>query len=352
MTPIEHREKDDSEEPLFSVARTIDQLITADISGRGAIGTLYPAARALSEKPLVLNAANSLQHALSTKDVVFIATGWPDRPTIDLSIAETDGPVGAAVLARALHCAFGVVPIILTEESLADSVSTIISSTGFRMLPPDLALSAGKINAPLHAAAVLPLPTTAEKAKRESKRLCDNYAPGAVVAIEKAGMNESGITYSCRGEEATETTAKVDYLILEARKRGIFTLGIGDGGNEIGMGLIHEAADEVLTRSIGRKVPGGFASSVHTDAVLVATISNWGAYGIAAMLAFLLQQRGIFHDGQIEQRVLEGCAQAGFIDGVTGYVDGSVDGIPLNIHLAMVSVLKYLVERSLERSQG
>lgn len=286
---------------------------------------------------------------MRNKNIVFIATGWPDRTAVDLTIAETDGPSGAAILARALHRAFGVIPILLTEEQLVPGLCEVVGSAGFKVLFSESVLRARHSKGPVHAATVLPFPISLPEAQREAKRLFDLYSPGAVIVIEKGGMNESGAIYSCRGEETTETIAKADQLVIEARERGIFTLGIGDGGNEIGMGLIHKEAEEILAQGIGKSVSGGFASSVTTDALVVAAVSNWGAYGIAACLGVLLQDQDIFHDEGVERRVLEGCAHAGFIDGVTGYVEGSVDGIPMDVHLALVRILKSIVNQALKR---
>ena len=337
---------------LITCAEAIDRLITVDVGGRGVIGRLYQAARALSSRPLVLMASEELQRSLSDREVVFIATGWPDRTAVDLTIAETDGPAGAAVLARTIHRAFGVIPILLTEEQLVPALREVVASAGFKVLPPESVLRTRHSKGPIHAATVLSFPISMSEAQREAKRLFEIYSPGAVVVIEKGGMNESGAIYSCRGEETTETIAKVDQLVIEARARKIFTLGIGDGGNEVGMGLIHKEAEEILAQGIGRSVPGGFAPNVPTDALVVAAVSNWGAYGVAACLAVLLQDRGVFHDENVERCVLESCARAGFIDGVTGYVEGSVDGIPMDVHLALVRVLGSIVNQALRRSRA
>lgn len=343
---------EERENSLITCADATDRLITVDVGGRGVIGKLYRAARALSSKPLVLTAAEGLQRSLCDKEVVFIATGWPDRTAVDLTIAETDGPSGAAVLARTIHRAFGVVPILLTEEQLVPALREVVGSAGLKVLPPESVLRACHSKGAIHAATVLPFPISLPEAQREAKRLFELYFPGAVIVIEKGGMNESGVIYSCRGEDMTNTTGKADQLVIEARERGIFTLGIGDGGNEVGMGLIHKEAEEILVHGIGKSIPGGFAPSVPTDALVVAAVSNWGAYGVAACLAVLLQDRGVFHDEDVERRVLESCAHAGFIDGVTGYVEGSVDGIPMDVHLALVRILGSIVNQALRRSRA
>lgn len=343
---------EDREGSLIGYAEAIDRLITVDVGSRGVIGKLYQAARALSSKPLVLTAAEALQRALLNKDVVFIATGWPDRTAVDPTIAETDGPSGAAILARALHRAFGVIPIFLTEEQLVPGLCEVVGSTGLKVLPSESVLRTCHSKGPIHAATVLPFPISLPEAQREAKRLFELYSPDAVIVIEKGGMNESGAIYSCRGEETTETIAKADQLVIEARERKIFTLGIGDGGNEVGMGLIHKETEEILAQGIGRSVSGGFAPSVPTDTLVVAAVSNWGAYGIAACLGVLLRDQDIFHDEGVERRVLEGCAHAGFIDGVTGYVEGSVDGILMDAHLALVRILESIVNQALRRSRS
>jgi len=66
----------------------------------------------------------------------------------------------------------------------------------------------------------------------------------------------------------------------------------------------------------------------------------------------LLQDRDVFHNEDVERRVLESCAHAGFIDGVTGYVEGSVDGIPMDVHLSLVRILGSIVNHALRRSRA
>lgn len=344
MSPIPDVPRD-----LLRAAEAIDRLVTVDVAGRGAVGGLYEAARARIEAPLVLEAALGLKGALSNSEAVFIATGWPDRVEVDGSVAESDGPPGAAVLARALHRAFGVVPFVLTEAPLVPAIHKVLAAAGFRVLPPKAALRALRSRGPVHPAAAVAFPTMAEQAAEEARTLLDHYSPGAVVVIEKGGPNRAGVIRSCRGEDVSCGHARVDVLIAQARSRGIYTLGIGDGGNEIGMGLIHDRAEEILSGSLEAPVEGGCVPQVITDSLQVATISNWGAYGIAACLALLVGRREVFHDVEIEHRVLESCVRAGLIDGVTGYVEGSVDGVPQKAHLALVRLLETVVETALER---
>src|SRR5205807_1527308 len=66
------------------------------------------------------------------------------------------------------------------------------------------------------------------------------------------------------------------------RPPGLPTIGVGDGGNEIGMGKIPWDV-------IRRNVPNGglIACRVPTDYLIVAGVSNWGAYALAAGVALL-----------------------------------------------------------------
>lgn len=333
-------------EDLIEIAENIDQLITIDVSLRGVIDKLYRFAREKLRLPLTLAAAQALADSVKTEDVVFIATGWLDRPHISLEIGETDGPPGAAILARALHQAFNAVPFFLIEESLVTAMRAVAQAAGFKVLGPEEALEAAGSKAPIHAASVLSFPADPDRATEVSAHLVQEYQPGAIIAIEKGGMNSNGYIYTSRGEETTEHTAKIDLLIQEARRSGVVTIGIGDGGNEIGMGLIRE--------EIGRALPlgGEIAPVTETDYLVTAGVSNWGAYGVAACLAILLGKPDVFHDGELERRILRRCADLGLIDGARGWVDEGVDGLPGRVHVSLVTILAELVERGSALGKG
>jgi len=130
------------EERLLSVGEAIDQLINTDISGRGVVGKLYSFAREKIKKPLALNASENLNKRVKEKGTIFIATGWIHRPWVSDHIAETDGPPGAAGLARALHKAFSVIPIVFVEENIISPMEKVLQAAGFIILKPDEAIKA------------------------------------------------------------------------------------------------------------------------------------------------------------------------------------------------------------------
>lgn len=326
---------------IVRAASAIDRLITIDISLRGVIDTLYRLATEKTDLPLSLAAARALVKSVQRGDVVFIATGWLDRPHISLKVAETDGPPGAVALARAVKRGLHAVPFLLVEEDLLTAMEVVTQAAGLKVLSPEEAMEAASSEAPIHAASVLSFPADLDRAANASAQLIQDYRPAAVVSVEKGGMNHEGNIYTSRGHDTTEYMAKIDLLMQRAKKAGITTIGIGDGGNEIGMGLIGEG--------IRRTLPFGdlIAPATKTDYLVTASVSNWGAYGVAACLAILLEKPEVFHDQLLERRVLHRCADAGLIDGVSGYVEESADGLPSQVHIALVTILAQLANRAL-----
>src|SRR5207247_5874722 len=89
---------------------------------------------------------------------------------------------------------------------------------------------------------------------------------------------------------------------------------------------------------------GGLACVDETDALIVANVSNWGGYGLAATLALLLDRPDLLHDGAAEERALWTCAQAGGGDGRTGRPVFASAGIRGRYHGYVVDMMRYMVE--------
>ncbi len=333
----------------YTFAEDIDRLITLDINRRGVIRTLYRAAREKMGKPLVLAAAEALTEGVVPGSVVLIGTGWPDRPWVTPEIGELDGPPGAALLARALHVALGAVPIFVIEEQLVPAMTAAARGAGFAVLEPEQAVEAAGSRAPLHAAAVLGFPTEVGAARDEAKRLIEVYRPKSVISVEKGSANERGVIHNARGEDTTECMAKVDELVKEAAVAGIATIGIGDGGNEIGMGTIKDVIRRTSPSGSECVCPcgAGIAPVVPTDVLVTAGVSNWGCYGVAACLSVIMKRIDALHDEAMELRTLREAADAGLIDGNTGWVDPGADGIASVTHAAIVTVLRQIVRNAL-----
>src|SRR3990172_8975640 len=280
------------EQFLDTIGQRVDDLVNLDVPSRNATSILYPLAREKMKRPLCMAAASLLQAKVKRGDVVLIATGFTERPSVSPAIGETDGPPGAAALARAIYRGLSAVPILLVEKQFVPSMSMIMRGAGLLALAPDEAITAVRTTDDTPAAAVLDFPVDAEEAKERAKQLIGRYKPSAIIVIEKAGMNDRGVSHSMGGNPNT-IIAKADYLVLEAAKQGIPTIGVGDGGNEIGMGVIVQELRRSSIPNIAKcKCPcgGGIACATSTDVLVTACISNWGAYGIAACLAARLQR--------------------------------------------------------------
>jgi len=109
-------------------------------------------------------------------------------------------------------------------------------------------------------------------------------------------------------------TAQVDALF----ERGIPSVGIGDGGNEIGMGNVASAV-----AACGKLVPDPCVTRVSN--LVIASVSNWGGYGLVAALSSLVG-RDLLPSVDEERRLVERTAALGAVDGTTGEADGKVDG--------------------------
>lgn len=274
---------------------SMENLIASDPGGRNVFALVVPDQLRL--------AAQSLRLARR----VAIVTGFyiPQARA-----GETDGPPGAKTIGDAL-IKLGIAVDYLTDE----------------------------FNAPLlRALGVEPI--------TDQSRYLDTASPSHLVSIERAGRARDGRYRNMRGQDITETTPPLDEIFLEAARRGLTTIGIGDGGNEIGMGRVF--AETLAAVAHGQAI----ASTVPTDFCIAAGVSNWGAYGLAGALSILagtdLLPSAAECAGQIERIVREG----GAVDGVSHRREPTVDGLPAADSLRMVESIRQLIVPSpLERRE-
>jgi hypothetical protein len=154
------------------------------------------------------------------------------------------------------------------------------------------------------------------------------------VAIERPGRARDGQYRSARGRSLTEWNGALDELFLAAPARMV-TVGVGDGGNEVGMGTVRAR----VARAGG--VFPRIASVVKVKHLVVAGVSNWGAYGIVAELG-RLTGRALLHTSEEEQAMVQACVDAGAVDGLTHRPEPTVDGLPLPVHIGMLELLRVL----------
>ena len=329
-------------EKLELLGENLDRLVTIDVGGRGVINILYEATRRVFGEPLTYRIAKELKERVGKDDIVLIVTGFRVPPTY---VQETDGPLGAAVLARMFSLGFEAIPIIITDQDSQsiEIVKAACLGVGLNVRNVDELVK----NRVKRSVAIIDFPIDDNEAKRRSKEVIDQLNPKAIIFIEKVGKNIKGEYHTMRGLNVSAYHSKVDYLVDEAKKKNILTVGIGDGGNEIGMGIIEETVRKYVPYGDKCQCPcqGGIAAHTKTDVLLVATVSNWGAYAISAMLAKMLNKPEILHKPHQEDLMLTLVVSKGAIDGVTGLVEKSVDGLDLEIHMSIVKIMHEMIRK-------
>lgn len=335
------------EEMAVIVGENVDRLCSVEIRPRmacsGVFPALYDAVREKVADPLTYLAASKLIEKTKAKDHVFILTGAGAPPT--LPKGESDGPPGAVALARTLHMGLGLNPVIITEERNFEPIDEMAHEIGMNPLLPGQAFTDRT-----HPLLLLDFPFGKDKSVQESHILLEKYRPSAIVAVERLGVNKKGVFHSMSGFEIDAADfAFLDDLVDLARQKGVLTVGIGDNGNELGCGLILEETQQI--QPWGKKCQcrcgAGMASATEVDVLVMAAVSNWGAYGINAVLAYLLGNIDLIHSERMEEKMMEVCVRTGCVDGDLGIPSPTVDGISLESQKAIITLLRETVRRAL-----
>jgi hypothetical protein len=335
----------------LKIGEAVDRLVSVDLSARGFITVLYEESRKIAgHAPLCLTAAKEMMSRTSPGQPVVIATGLPIRGWFGAEMAENDGPIGAASLARACYVAMQAIPILLCETEQQHVLRACLRAVG--MTPTTFEqYDAARVS--VHAVPGRDLPVAilhgftsdAARADSESKRILD-YEPSVLVSIERQGVNENGDYHYGRGEKnIPELMAKIDRLFDLAKRQGFYTIGIGDGGNELGMANVRPAIEQKLP--FGDKI----APSVKVSLLISATVSNFGCYGIEACLAALQDNLSVLHSPEQEMALIEACVREGAVDGVTGFVEPFVDALPVEVCTGLLVLLRAIVKNGLAPSK-
>jgi D-glutamate cyclase len=291
--------------PRRSEFEAIEALVCRDV-GRGTQALIDATHGELA------SAASSLAQAAS----IGLITGF-FVPRGDVAAAETDGPVGTALLAAAL-AACGVAARIAVDSPCADVVRAAAAASGHEVKVDEVGVvdRAG-------------IERVAEAWKQDSV--------SHVVAIERCGIAADGRPRNMRGVDVSPWTAPLDDLFLGGTWRRI---AVGDGGNEIGMGKLPAGL-------IAQHVPNGveIACVTSCDHLVVAGVSNWGAYGLMAALALARPVWSStiagFLTAELDLSVTRAIvAEAGAVDGVTARREATVDGFGPEVHGVLIDGLR------------
>ncbi len=243
---------------------------------------------------LIIDALKNNPHCCT----ILIATGFPVG-----EFYETDGPVGAISLYAALK-KLGATPIILCPASMYQEINADYDSEPF------------------------PVNITLETQMSFAQNLMDQYQPEILIAIEAAGMAKDGDYYNMHGEVISEYVPGFDQLFKYTEAP---TIGIGDGGNEIGMGKLHNAIQEELSI-----IP----SNTSCDELLLADVSNWGGHALAVLLGSFVN-KDLLADFD-NDKALNYFVNKGSMDGITGRAEPSEDGLSAENGQKMIMQLRHI----------
>lgn len=321
------------------LAKCIDDLVNLDFNGRNVISFLYKAALGRNKFPLSLQIASTLFNKLHKGDNGVFLTGFPEMPWIGKGIPETDGPVGTALLSRALIYSLKVIPIIVTEEHFTKAVQAALNGIGLSVFEPKEIKS---IRPGTPAVIIYPVSDNID-----SQKFINEFRPSAVFAIERPGKNEFGQYHHMSGYNITHCLENIEDIFISAQKCSIPTFAIGDGGNEVGMGRLKNITRKIVPagKECGCGCGGGIAAISEADFLMTSTVANWGASAIAASLSFITE-KNLLPLPEIELKSIESCVLAGAVDGFHNEAIPSVDGIPSLYYKDVINLIKCVVDQS------
>ena len=315
------------------VGENLDQLSTIDMRGDGVLRVLYRAARDRRRAPQSLVAARSLLQRVNRGDRVLILTGFlSPKP-----LPETDGLIGSAVFAAALERARGAVPVFVSESEVIPPLAAGLTGAGLNVVTD---LDAAKTRP--HAAVTLEFDAIKGEERHRADEIASLVAPSACLAVERPGANSKGEYHFAMGKNVSSDIAPIDFLYEAVRKAGALTVGVGDFGNELGMGAIYDAvrAETPAGADCGCGCGGGTACPTAADVTVVVSVSDWGAYAISACLAHLVRDPAVLIGADAYRRVCDAVVAAGAIDGPSQYAIPHIDGIDFQFNANLLEVMR------------
>jgi hypothetical protein len=319
----------------------IDHLMAIDTMGKGIVPALYQAAVDLIQAPLAMTAAQRMRAVIQPGDVVGIITGFPSRSFLGRGITETDGPVGAVYLARVIDEVLGAIPMIITDPELQRYCAKPSYNAGLLVTSVEQALIAKRGRVKAAAVSFLDCPVEDDAARQVAEQFVRDLQPKALIAVEMPAIAADGFAHTASGRAIVhEHLAKADHFFHAAQAAGILRIGLGDGGNEMGMGNLRTA--------LARITPLGatIAALSESDVPVVGASSNWAAYAIGVCLEALSGSTQVNRSIDLAG-IIRRCAEEGAIDGYTSRPEAKVDGTPISLNLSLIEMMNWVVDRAL-----
>lgn len=178
---------------------------------------------------------------------------------IDYTCEETDGPPGVFSLAQAL-------------QSLRKKVAIISEKRNEELVQKscDFLVKSGALKSPVDFISC------------EDILQKDDHGFDCLLSIERSGQAQDSCNYTFNGRDITGLLEPIDKLFIKAQSDNrLITIGIGDRGNELGLGRVRE--------KVVKYMKGGSQTgcAVQSDYAVLAGVSNWGGYALSAGLYLL-----------------------------------------------------------------
>lgn len=315
----------------------LERLIRTDPARRGLIATepefgpLLPGHLGQAAQELAFQATS-----------VGIVTGFY-IPSATPPAAETDGPLGAILLAETLR-QLGVTVAVITDEPCQNAVQTAARYFDF----PSETVHSTQLT---HCSHLVSIERVGPSHTLDSLR---RLHPGELDVLQRfeklVPAKDQGKCFNMRGVCIDEWTAPLHRLFEDAASQSptvkthtVKTIGIGDGGNEIGMGSIPWTE---LVRRLPEPHGGKIACRVPCDWTILAGVSNWGGYALAAAVAHLRGRVEILEPWTGTQQFawLEAVVRDGpAVDGVTRLAQPTVDGLPFATYIQPWDAMRQLL---------
>lgn len=228
---------------LFS---KLEQIILDDPGNRGVAH--------LFQKSDLLKAVLALSHS----ETVAVTTGFPCHTDYEVK-DETDGLPGALAICQAL-LALGKKVTLISDGGNQDLFESCVKHM--------VSVGALKSQVP-----VLPFSQAKELYDSSDSSLKPPF--DCLLAIERTGRAADGTYRTMKGRDVSQYVDPVDSLFTNALSTPrVFTIGIGDGGNELGMGKVYEQVKQYIPQ--GDEI----ACMVAANFVIAAGVSNWAGYAV------------------------------------------------------------------------
>ena len=239
---------------------------------------------------------NSVDLIPTLPSTIGITTGFY---ILSANAPETDGPPGAIAIGNVL-------------EKIGHNVFYITDKYTVPIMEKYISEKSSIVEFPI---------TNITDSVSFSKQVIRDKSPSLLISVERCGASEDGIYRNMRDVDITSYTAKIDTL-FELHPTSI---GIGDGGNEIGLGNVAKwvkKSQELVQ----------FPARTKVTKLILSSISNWGAYGFIAALS-LKNGTNMLPNTTEECDLIKNMVDLGAVDGVSGEATCKVDGFDMDEYL-------------------